>query len=1009
MKKKLILSLLFATCLLSVSYAQRKVAVSGFVKDSESADALMRATVQIMDKDTAKMVLGTVTNNIGGYTVKNVNPGTYVVKISYIGYHNFFRKIEIPEGKTTFNVGTTMLVPSSVMLQTAVVTAALQQVEVKEDTILFNADAFKTPEGSVLEELIKKIPGATVDSDGKITINGKTVTKILVKGKEFFNNDTQMAMKNLPVEIINKVKVYDKKSDLTRITGIDDGQEETVIDLDVKKGMDRGWFGNIDLGLGTHDRWSGRFNIQRFADGQQASILSNMNSDGTRRNGQVGANLAYDFGDNLEVGGNIRYNGSRNKSWNKSNSQNFTYLDFPTFSNNYSNSKSHNNSVSGDFKIEWKLDSLTTILFRPNFSFGNNDSWNTGNNASFQKNDPYEYTFGDAHTIIDNPLDMTQFDALPDSIKTNLSRSGGDSDGNSKSVRGNLLLNHRMMKRGRNMSVRLDANWSDDDNTNFNLNDVRYFQEDPRTHTKSPDQFLYRYRTSPNDSKGITAGFTYSEPLLEGLTLQLNYQFSHSRRTSDSRTYNMSYNDIEQNSADPYRNNRMFNQLRWQVQGLDSLRQFLLDNVGMLPLNFDEMRDSLESVRLSNYSDDINNSHNMELSLRYNTEFINATLGVQYQPQHQKIDYAKMGHDTIASRNYARLTPTVNFRYRFTRQHSIRIQYRGNVSQPSFTNLIDWTDDSNPMRISHGNPDLKPSFSHNVSLQYQNYVTARMQSYNANVSFQTTSDNISNRTQYIPETGKQETWPENINGNWNINGSVGFSTPLFVERLMLNTNTNVGYRNNVSFLYQNFETYKNTVKNTSVGERLSFTYRETYWDVSLSGNLNYSNSKSMLMPANNQNTFNFNYGLSSTGQFDNGFGFSTDINMSSRRGYTRSDANTDELIWNAQISYRFLQGRKASIRLMANDILQQRSNISRNISATNISESENQTIYSYLMVHFMYRFNIFGTREGRRELREQRAMRGMSDEAIRNMPIGGGFGGRGGGGGGGGFGGGRGR
>lgn len=997
MKKKLILSLLFATCLLSISYAQRKVAVSGFVKDSESADALMRATVQIMDKDTAKMVLGTVTNNIGGYTVKNVNPGTYVVKISYIGYHNFFRKIEIPEGKTTFNVGTTMLVPSSVMLQTAVVTAALQQVEVKEDTILFNADAFKTPEGSVLEELIKKIPGATVDSDGKITINGKTVTKILVKGKEFFNNDTQMAMKNLPVEIINKVKVYDKKSDLTRITGIDDGQEETVIDLDVKKGMDRGWFGNIDLGLGTHDRWSGRFNIQRFADGQQASILSNMNSDGTRRNGQVGANLAYDFGDNLEVGGNIRYNGSRNKSWNKSNSQNFTYLDFPTFSNNYSKSKSHNNSVSGDFKIEWKLDSLTTILFRPNFSFGNNDSWSKGNSAQFQKEDPYSIDG------ITDPLNDEQFELLPIHIKTNRSGTGSDSDGNSKSVRGNLLINHRMMKPGRNISLRLDGNWSDDDNTNFNASSVDFYQKDSAS-------FIYRYRTSPNNSKGITAGFTYSEPLLEGLTLQFNYQFSHSRRTSDSRTYDMSCND-PRNLSDPttiYFAN-LFKIQSLQLQALDSLRQFLLDNVGYLPDDFDSKKAELESTHLSTYSDDINNSHNAEISLRYNTEFINATLGVQYQPQHQKIDYAKMGHDTIASRNYARLTPTVNFRYRFTRQHSIRVQYRGNVSQPSITNLFDWTDDSNPMRISHGNPDLKPSFSHNVSLQYQNYVTARMQSYNANVSFQTTSDNISNRTQYIPETGKQETWPENINGNWNINGSVGFSTPLFVERLMLNTNTNVGYRNNVSFLYQNFETYKNTVKNTSVGERLSFTYRETYWDVSLSGNLNYSNSKSMLMPANNQNTFNFNYGLSSTGQFDNGFGFSTDINMSSRRGYTRSDANTDELIWNAQISYRFLQGRKASIRLMANDILQQRSNISRNISATNISESENQTIYSYLMVHFMYRFNIFGTREGRRELREQRAMRGMSDEAIRNMPIGGGFGGRGGGGGGGGFGGGRGR
>ena len=934
-----------------------KVAISGFVKDSESGDALMRATVQIMQPDSTKMVTGGVTNNIGGYTIKNVSPGTYVVKISYIGYHNFFRKVELKEGQTTHNVGTVMLIPSSVMLQTAVVTGTLQQVEVKEDTVIFNADAFKTPEGSVLEELIKKLPGAEVDSDGKITINGKTVTKILVKGKEFFNNDTEVAMKNLPAEYINKLKVYDKKSDLTRITGIDDGNEETVIDLDMKKGMDKGWFGNIDGSIGTKEMWSGRLMVNRFSDTDQVSAFGNINSNGGQRTSHsAGLNLALRFGEEhqpgaLEIGGNVRYNGSKNDSWSKSSSQNFVTTTTQTFSNNFNKSIGHNHGVNGDFKIEWQIDSLSTILFRPNFSFSNNDSWSGGYSASFQKQDPYSYTYNGLP--IDNPLDDEQFAALPDSIKTNRNTTGSSSDSNSKSVSGNILINHRFMKAGRNMSLRLNGNWSDSDGNNFNLSDVKYYQRDN-------DDFIYRYRVSPNKNTGFGAGLTYSEPLATGLTLQLNYSFSHSRSESDSRTYNMG-------------------ELERIKQNLDNIRDTILNNIGYLPEDFTEVYDST----LSRYNDNINNNQDIELTLRLNNEHIQAQAGVTYQPQHQRLDYAYMGHDTIASRDYAKFTPNFRFRYRFTRQHQITLNYRGNLTQPSITNLFDWTDDSNPLRISTGNPDLKPSFSHNVSLDYNNYVVSRIQNWNARLNFTTTTDNISQRTEYIAETGGQRTRPENINGDWSVSGNFGFSTPLFSERLMLNTNSSASYNNRVSYIYQNRETMKNTVKNIGLGENLSLTYRQTYWDIQASGRINYTNSESELMPGTNQNTFNFSYGLSSTGNFESGFGFNTSINMSSRRGYSSEAMNTNELIWNAQISYRFLKGRRGTIRLQANDILHNRSEISRTITATSRSDRESNNVYSYYTIGFTYRFQLMGTAEARREIREARRMR----ESGGNMPT----------------------
>ena len=917
-----------------------KAAVSGFVKDSESADALPRATIQIMKSDTTGMISGGITNSLGGYTIKNVPEGSYVVKISYIGYHNFFRAITIKHDQTTLNVGTVMLIPSTVMLQSAVVTGVLQQAEVKEDTIIFNADAFKTPEGSVLEELVKKLPGAEVASDGSITVNGKKVTKILVKGKEFFNNDTEMAMKNLPTEIIDKIKVYEKKSDQARITGIDDGNEETVIDLGIKKGMNKGWFGNIDLGLGTHDLYATRAMVNRFTDNTQASIVGNLNNTGgggTRTAQSGGINLALDL-NKVEINGNVRYNHNKSESSSYSSSEHFLSTFNQSFTNNRRSSLSRSSSFNSDFKVEWKIDSLTTLLFRPNVSFSNNDSKSNGNSVTFLS-DPY------ISDDITNPLD--QFDLLPDSIKTNHNQSASSSDGNSKSLSGSLLFNHRFQKAGRNASLNLSGNYSDSDNDSYNSSKYKYYQ-------KNSDDFIYRYRLSPSENKGYSIGVTYSEPIVAGLVLQGSYTLSYSSRESDSRNFDLG--------------NRYLSNLAMQ----DSLMKY----IGYLPDDYT----NYESDSLSRYTKDQNTNHNINLSLRLNTTHINMQAGVQWQPQHQHMEYSYLGHDTIATRDYYRISPTLNFRYRFTKQHYIRLTYRGNLTQPSITNLFDWTDESDHINISHGNPDLQPSFTNNVGLQWQNYITSRYQNWSANVSFQNTINSISQKTKYIADTGGRETYPENINGNWSISTNFGFATPLFTEKIMLNTNTSYSHNQNVSFLLQEkdgsrdeYEELKNFVWTNNVSESLRLTLRpNSYWDIMASGNVKYSNADSKLISTANKNTWDFGYGLSSTGNFENGWGFNTSINMSSRRGYSSSEMNTNELIWNAQISYRFLQGRKATISLQAYDLLQQRSNISRMISATQRSDTENNQINNYIMMHFIYRFNIFGSKEVRQNMRNAR-------------------------------------
>lgn len=970
--KRTILSLILSVTTIA-SFAQSTL--TGKVIDSETGEALIASTVRVMSTDTTRMIAGNATTKDGAFTIKSVKDGNYILKVSYVGYRDFFRSINVQRkaNKGNISIGTILMKQNSIQLNQAVVTGELKEMEVKDDTLIFNADAFKVPEGSVLEDLIKKLPGVTIE-DGTIKVNGKTVRRILVGGKEFFGNDQNMSMKNLPAEIVDKVKTYDKQSDFSRITGIDDGEEETVLDLTIKKGFQQGWFGNIDAGYGTEKLYSGRLMLNRFSDTMQGNVLGSQNNTGNNGNAtarQIGGRLMFDT-DKIEFGGNFRFNYNKSHSYTKSSNQNFVRA--ASYSNSLNSSRNRNNNFNSDFRIEWRIDSLTTLQFQPSISTGKTKSSSGSSSATFN-DDPYQNNVKDP---------LSQHDLISDDIKVNFNESSNWSDGDNYNLSGNLLLNRRLGggpwfgpsavtgSNGRNVSIRANGTLSENKNKNYNWSNVTYYQQNGR------EDLTFRLRNTPSDNKNYSVGLTYSEPILRNLIAQANYNYQYSKRHSDGQTYDFAEDDEK-------------GQEIWDYY----------ERYGSLPPYYQDFL----SDSLSRYTDNINKTHNLEFSLRYITSLLNISTGVRVEAQNQKMAYQYQGLDTIASRNISRVSPTLNARLRFSRQHTLRFTYRGNTRQPEMTDLFTLTDKSNPLNIREGNPNLKPSFTHNFNLDYNNYFQATQQSINSSFSYGTTRNSIAQRTEYNEVTGGQRSRPENINGNWNINGTIGFNTPLFWSKLSMNASTDISFNNRVSYLYQNQETFKNNTKDMSVRERLSITLRLSNFDIRANGNFNYNKTKNRMVTTGNQNTYNFNYGLSSTGNFNNGFGFSTDINMSSRRGYSSANMNTNELIWNAQVSYRFLYRKQATISLQAYDILNRRSNISRNISAESRSDRETNAIYSYVMAHFIWRFNLFGSSSARRDLRE---MRGFMNEMPMNG--GGGFGGgRGGGFGGGGFGGGGGR
>lgn len=974
------------------AFAQRTI--KGKVVENESGEALVSTTVKLLKADST-LAAGVLTGVDGSFSVKAPADGKYILRITCVGFKNYTKNITIDNGKDV-SLGNISLKADAIMLEGATITKQVAKVTLKEDTFVYNAAAYRTPEGSVVEELVKRLPGAQVSDDGKITINGKEVKKILVDGKEFMTGDTKTAMKNLPTSIVERVKAYDEKSDLARMSGIDDGNEQTVLDFGIKRGMNKGFFTNNDVAVGTEDRYAARLMAAKMDSKLRLMAMGNANnvSDkgfpggggrfGGGRNGlnaskMVGVNMNYEEKGKLKLDGSVRWNHSDGDVRTLTSTENFVSTT-GSFSNRMSQSYSRGNSWNAQMRLEWTPDTMTTISFRPNFSYSTNDGFSYGASRTFV-DDPYLY--------VTDPLSQEAIDVMrTNNLLVNARNNRSLSYSENKNFGGTLQLNRKLSSTGRNITVQVQGSYSDNDSRNLSMNDVRIYKNINSNREDSAYQ-TNRYNLTPQKNYNYSGRITYSEPIMKATYLQFSYEFQYKYTKSDRSTYDFS------NMGEGFFGGVGHDYRNWNSY------------LALLPNDYENYYDR----ELSKFSEYKNYIHDIQLMLRVVRQSYNLNLGVTVMPQKTQFAYRYLNTDTVANRHVTNITPTVNFRWKISKVSQLRLNYRGSTSQPSMTQLLPITDNSDPLNITLGNPGLKPSFTNRLWANYNNYIQKYQRFFSAYINYSTTRNSISNMVTYHPETGGRTTQPVNINGNWNISGNMMFNTAIDTTGFFsINSTTEVRYANHVGYitLDRNSSSQKNYTKDLSIYERLGFSFRNDWLEVEPGGSLRYNHATNELQPNANLDTWDFSYGFNTNILLPWNMSIATDLNMNSRRGYTDESLNTNELIWNAQISQSFLRNNALTFSLQFYDILQKQSNFSRSISAMQRTDTEYNAITSYAMLHVIYRMNLFGTKEARREMRNGPGMPPGNGPGGNRGNRGGNRGGFGGGGfGGGGFGGGR--
>lgn len=702
-------------------FAQRNV-VAGVAVDANTKEPLAMAKVELQGlKDLAKFAATTDAN--GRFSLRGGGSGKYNLSISYLLFKTLKKEVEFTAERDSVGLDTLFLTPAKSpaeqLLGTATVTATAAGVEQKEDTTMFNAAAYRVPQGSTLEALVKQLPGVEIGDDGTIKWNGKTVQEFLVNGKDFFKGDTKIALKNLPTDLVSKIKAYDKKSDYAEQTGIDDGEETTVLDISTKRALNESWVSNLDLAYGNKDRYSANFFGTRFTDRTRVTAFASANNTGDRGfgghrgfgggSGLVATkNAGLDFSwendkskkenGRLELGGNVRYSHSSTDALSSSNSETFlTSGSKSSFANSWNKSRNSSTSVNAGLRLQWKPDTLTTITFRPGYSHSDGNANGMSRSATFN-DDPY------AIAGIDDPLNNI-FSQTPDpalqEIAVNTNNRLSLSDSKSNSVNGSLNLVRRLNSKGRNVAFRLDGGYSESESNSFSVSDIKYYRNDEQP------KFLNQYSTTPAKNWNYAARVGYVEPIVGNWLAEVRYEYSYKYQESDRRRYN-----LDSLAYDPY--------LDYGFGSFGDPDSY--PTIGTLPTN-DEALNAVRDLKNSQYAKYKYYDHTVNLGVRYNSEDIRFNVGVDFNPETTKMQYNRPGQhiDTLITRDVFKVAPSLRFRYKFSKTNSFNMHYRGRSSQPSMTDLLAVVDDSNPLSVTMGNPGLKPSWTNTLRIYYNGY------------------------------------------------------------------------------------------------------------------------------------------------------------------------------------------------------------------------------------------------------------------------------------------------
>lgn len=913
--KKIFLFLSF-TLLCFFLQAQTGGSVSGTLIDGGTKEPIPLANIRVLKPDST-FVTGKASDNKGHFSIP-INNGSYILHVSYIGYNDVYRNVQVTSSNANVRLGNIELSDDHILLSEAVVTAKAPEIVVRGDTMEYNADSYKVTESAVLEDLLKKMPGVEVDSEGQITVNGRVIQKIMVDGEEFFSSDPKVASKNLPAKMIDRLQVLERRTDLSQMTGFDDGEEEAVINLTVRPGMKEGLFGNAFAGYGSKQRYEANAMVNYMKDKDQYTALGGINNtnnagfsdiasatfggmggrgrrgggggNGISTSANAGVNFSKQFSPKFKWGGNIRFGSVDNTTLSDVYTQNLL-----SSGNTFENESNVRNSLSRnfnfDFRMEWEPDTLTRFIFSPNASLQYNRRNETG--------------------------DYITHNMENDTINHGESRYNSEGKGNNYGAR--LDVSRKLGSSGRVISAQLRGNVNNSDNEGTSASSTFY-------NGSRPDDILDQRFTNLNSGKSWRAYVSYVEPLGTNNFIQLAYNFRQ----------NISESDRDTRSKD------------------------LSGNYTVL--------DSLYSKRTENNF--INQE--MELNFRSVREKYDYTIGFSVQPSRSTSKWAIGDHIiddlTRSVWNYA---PMAQFNYRWSRQHNLRVRYSGITDQPSLDQLSPVVDVSDPLNITYGNPDLDPSFRHNLNIRYRNSNPERSSFYGffGNATYLTNDIVVSTMTD--PSTGRKETTYENVAGNWNANGRFVTNFPLRNIKFSVFSMSFASYNHTNGF--SNRETNLN--RRTNLGQTLGLNYRSDIIDFSVRGNVNYNNVRNSLPGQQNQEFFNYGGGANTTIYLPYDFSIESDVTYSTNSGYA-DGFKQNEWLWNASVQKQIFKEKNGTIRFKIYDILQQRSNISRSVTSNYIRDTETNTLTSYFMFHLIYRFNIFKGGATQEDMGPQRGGRG---------------------------------
>ena len=915
--------------LFTVSGFAQSGGITGVLIDATSKLPLRGATVMIyLQKDSAeKEIKSTVTTADGSFTITNLPNNNYFVALSSIGYQQIKRAANVFENIK--DLGTINFIKQGKDLKAVTIIATAPAVIMVGDTTQFSASQYKVNPDATTEDLIKKMPGITVATDGTVTAQGETVKKVTIDGKDFFGDDASAALKNLPSEVVDKIQVFDRLSDQAQLTGFDDGNSVKAINIVTKSGIKNGQFGRLYAGYGSDDRYAAGGNVSFFNGNRRISLVGNFNninqqnfgsqdllgvtstgsggrggggggggggnannfavgqSNGISKTNALGINYSNQVGKKLTITGSYFFNNSSNTSESVVNTETFSSPK-NLFSKQNTNALTLNTNHRFNLRLEYKLDSFNSIFIIPSLSFQKNNSNSVSALQSF-------YDVGD-------------------SVNTAINSNTSDRSG--FNLRNNIMFRHAFRKRGRTLTAGFNTTFTQNDGSNITNAQYRFFENGFIT-----DSLQQQYYDNPTTGHNLGGNLAYTEPLGKKGQLQIDY------------TPTVQYNKANQQT-----------------------------------FSYDGQKYSMFDSALSNKFDNTITTNNAGLNYRY-TKGRDEQFSLGLNVQNAQLESQRI-FPTASSVNqsFANILPNAMWRKKISATSNFRLIYRASTNFPSVTQLQDVVNLSNPLRVSSGNPALKQSYAQLASGRYTYTNTKTSTSFFANIFLQTASDYISNAIYIVQKDstiqqniklkkGSQLSKPVNLDGYKSLRTFFTYSMPVKIIKTTLNLNAGFTYANLPGMVNYLKTTTQNYTYNTGIV--LASNISE-YVDFNLNYNANFNNASTVTTGTNaNNNYINQVVGLQINLLDKKGWFVKNDVSAQSYSGLS-AGLNQSFWLWNAAIGKKFLKKQAGELKLSVFDLLKQNQSIVRTVTGAYIEDAQTQVLRQYFMLTFTYSLRNFG-------------------------------------------------